>query len=70
MNINHNINSFDNQINQNNDSLTPGDFSGKNQKPGSKSNSKRITAVTRGVQSGTNARVNTFDNRGIQAQNQ
>ena len=29
--------------------------------------SKRITASTRGVTSGTNARVNTFDNRGMQA---
>lgn len=29
------------------------------------SKSKRITAATRGVTSGTNARVNTFDNRGI-----
>ena len=27
--------------------------------------SKRITASTRGVTSGTNARVNTFDNRGM-----
>jgi hypothetical protein len=27
--------------------------------------SKRITATTRGITSGTNARVNTFDNRAI-----
>ena len=29
---------------------------------------KRMAAATRGVNCGTNARVNTFDNRGIQAQ--
>jgi len=28
---------------------------------------KRVTAVTREIQSGTSARVNTFDNRGLQA---
>ena len=39
------------------------------QVPGSQKNmikkgANRITAATRGIQSGTNARVNTFDNRG------
>ena len=33
-----------------------------------KSKERRVTASTRGITSGTNARVNTFDNRGIQAQ--
>lgn len=32
------------------------------------SKAKRVTAATREIQSGTNARVNTFDNRGLQAQ--
>jgi len=32
--------------------------------------SKRVTANTRGITSGTNARVNTFDNRGMQAAQQ
>ena len=30
--------------------------------------SKRLNAANRGVNCGTNARVNTFDNRGMQAQ--
>ena len=32
--------------------------------------SKRLNAANRGVNCGTNARVNTFDNRGIQYQQQ
>ena len=32
--------------------------------------SKRLNAANRGVNCGTNARVNTFDNRGMQAQQQ
>lgn len=32
------------------------------------SKAKRVTAATREIHSGTNARVNTFDNRGLQAQ--
>lgn len=65
MNINQNINQFDK--NQSiNDQMNQVDQSKQIQQKGPmKQNSKRVTAVTRGVQSGTNARVNTFDNRGI-----
>jgi hypothetical protein len=69
LNINHNINVFEAEQKQyqldTNNSIS-GDL--LETVPGSQKNimkqkGSRITAATRGVQSGTNARVNTFDNR-------
>lgn len=73
LNINHNINAFDNDQKgfamDTNQSIS-GDL--MEQAPGSQKNAtkqqkggNRITAATRGIQSGTNARVNTFDNRAV-----
>ena len=67
MNLNQNINAFDEHIHNTNDVNGTVVNSAKNMVM---SKSKRITAATRGVTSGTNARVNTFDNRGIQASQQ
>ena len=61
--INQNVNTFENPPDQ----INTAEIATKSK--GIKQNSKRVTAVTRGVQSGTNARVNTFDNRGMQNPN-